>query len=149
MALFGHFKQKPLFNDPFFGELRFYEAKAGSFFGGRRAFAPLGRDLEFLIRADESGPLEAQREFYRTLERDYELLKEKMRPFIEGEFRNWRDDFRIEDFDREFTLVHLSIPRPEPQPRKWELSFTTLHDAEHQITIEFEEWEATGILIDG
>ncbi|RYY59753.1 MAG: hypothetical protein EOO12_15900, partial [Chitinophagaceae bacterium] len=114
MALFGHFKQKPLFNDPFFGALRYYEAASGNFYSGTRDFAPLGRPVEILIEADESGPSEEQREFFRSVERDYRLLQEQARPFIEDEFRNWREDYVLQDFDGEFSLAHLRIPRPAP-----------------------------------
>lgn len=149
MALFGHYKQKPLFPDPFFGELRFYEAKTGNFFSGSRAFAPTGGAIDLLIEAEEEGPGEEQRAFFREVEQRYAELKEAAGPLLEDLFGDAIDGFAIRDFDAEFTPVHLRIPRPEPLPRQWELTFTSTHDDRHQFTVLFSEWKATNVQVDG
>ncbi|RYD97401.1 MAG: hypothetical protein EOP50_05735 [Sphingobacteriales bacterium] len=149
MRLFHFFKKEPAFIDPFFGALRFLDFKSGSCFEGRKTFAPTGVTLDVLIDADKEGPHPAQRDFFSEVERNFDLLKTRMTPLIEEEFRNWKEDFIIREFDKEFSLVHLHIPRQDARPHQWELAFTSIHDPDHHITIEFEGLDPQGILIDG
>ena len=55
----------------------------------------------------------------------------------------------IEDFSREFTLVAMSIPRLKDKPVEWNLSFDTIHDVNHQVTVELIDYKPSGVIIDG
>lgn len=149
MGLFNLFKKKPPFIDPFFGELRNNGSKQASLFDGKKWFAPAGKEVLLLIDADETGPVQAQYDFYTTLERDYPTLVAKIIPLIEDEFRNWKEDFAVKNFAIEFPLNHIHITKLDEQPLKWEISFTSIHDLNHHFSIDLEGMEPMGVLIDG
>jgi len=149
MGLFNLFKKKPPFIDPFFGELKYTASKHASFFDGKKWFAPAGKEIAVLIDADEAGPVQAHYDFYAAVERDYGLLLTKIIPVIEDEFKNWKEDFVIKDFATEFPLEYIHITKQNEQPLKWEISYTSVHDLNHQFTVDFEGMEPMGVAIDG
>lgn len=149
MGLFSLFKKKQSFIDPFFGELKHHEFKKGSFFEGKKFFAATGSEVGLSIDGEATGPTQAQYDFYLTVEREYALLVNKIIPLIEDEFRNWKDEFVIKDFTKEFTLDHLDIPGQDATLLKWDITFTSIHDENHWFTISFEGMEPVSVLIDG
>jgi hypothetical protein len=151
MGLFGSFKKSTKIHHDFFGELTFLGFKDSSrnYFEGRRFFAPTQQEIELLIHADKEGPTAAQQEFYVELQSNFEEYTKRIKRLVEDEFRNWKEDFEIEDFNKEFSLVCLTIPRLEKRPLIWDMAFTTIHDKNHHVTIDFVDHEPNGILIDG
>jgi hypothetical protein len=151
MGLFGLFKKPVIVEDDFFGKLLFVESKDSSknYFEGKGNFSPTNTNIEYVIIADKEGPTESQRQFYRNLQAEFSFYIDKIKPLIENEFRNWQEDFRIVDFNKEFRLVFITIPRIDKEPLKWDMAFTTIHDLSHHITIDFIEKNPVSILIDG
>lgn len=151
MGFFDLFKKPPVLQDDLFGPLRFIAHKdhSKSYFEGKAYFQPTGNETDISITADKEGPSEAQRQFFLSLQSDFQRYIEKIQPLIEGEFRNWQEDFAIKDFNTEFDLVFLSIPSFDGSAPVWEMAFTTIHDRDHHITIDFIGEEPNGILIDG
>ncbi|MFT2009959.1 hypothetical protein ACMA1I_14880 [Pontibacter sp. 13R65] len=151
MRLFDIFKKPLIIDDDFFGKLRFMKMKTDgkSYFEGKGMFKPTGKEIEYFITANEEGPDQRQKEFYNWIEENYSTLVLKLKPLIEDEFGNSRDGFKIKDFDIEFQLVALSIPNQENEPLEWSMSFDTVHDENHQVTVEFSGHEPQAILIDG
>ena len=72
-----------------------------------------------------------------------------MTPLITDEFQNWKEDFQIVDFNKEFSIDGITIPRMDDNPLVWDISFTTIHDKNHWVTIDFVDFEPQGVLIDG
>ena len=151
MGLFDIFKKPTIVHDEFFGTLRLMDFKDASknYFEGKGHFAPTGNTTEYLIEAERKGPTEEQRQFYRDLQAKFTQYIECMKPLIEDEFRNWKEDFTMKDFNREFELVGITIPRFDKQPLIWDMAFTTIHDLNHHVTIDFVGNHPNGILIDG
>jgi hypothetical protein len=151
MGLFSFFKKPTLLQDEFFGALRFTEFKDASknYFEGKGYFIPTGSNTEYLIQADKSGPTDGQKQFYIDLQADFTNYVQKMKPLIEDEFRNWKEDFVIRDFNKEFELVCITIPGLNNKPVTWDMAFTTVHDLNHHVTIDFIDDEPNGVLIDG
>ena len=73
----------------------------------------------------------------------------KLQRLIEEEFRNWRPDFKIKDFKQEFRSEFMVIPIFDAKPLHWELLFSTIHDQNHDFTIDFIDEEPQGVFIDG
>ena len=151
MGLFELFKKPLIVNDDFFGALRFVDFKDPSkdYFEGNGHFTPTGNETEYLIQADKNGPTDEQKQFYRDLQSNFNQFVDKIKPLIEDEFRNWKEDFVIKDFNKEFELVCITIPRFDVRPLIWDMAFTTIHDENHHVTIDFIDFEPNGILIDG
>ncbi|WBA43982.1 hypothetical protein [Hymenobacter canadensis] len=75
--------------DPFFGPLRFMKGTtANYYYEGSGVFAPTGQTIEYFIDSDENGPSEAQREFYRHLQMEFNTYVTQIKPLIIDEFRN-------------------------------------------------------------
>jgi len=152
MGFFKIIKKPNKIQDEFFGELTPMEMKsnpADSYFEGKIFFRPINEQIECFIAADLTGPTDEQRAFFRKVESSFEQLILKSKPFIEEEFNNWKDSFEIKDFKNEFKIVSILIPQKETYPSIWDMSFETIHDANHLITINFEDFNVSGILIDG
>lgn len=151
MGLFSLFKKAVILEDDFWGKLRFINFKdsAKNYFEGKGYFSPTNSDTEYLIQAGKEGPTEKQKQFYLDLQAGFSKYIEKIQPLIENEFRNWKEDFIITDFNKEFQLVCITIPWLDKKPFKWDMAFTTIHDLNHQITIEFVDDNPESILIDG
>jgi hypothetical protein len=151
MGLFNLFKKPSILLDDFFGELRFMDFKDSSknYFEGKGYFQPTNNETEYLILADINGPTDSQKDFYKKLQSNFSEYIEKIKPLIEEEFRNWKEDFTIKDFNNEFNLVCITIPRFDIVPLIWDMAFTTIHDLNHNITIEFVDNEPNQIQIDG
>ena len=152
MGLLDLFKKSVTVEDKFFGRLKFMKIKnnpSKSYFEGKGMFSPTGREIDYFIVAAETGPEPDQQDFYRQIQQNWDLIVEKIKPVIELEFRNWKADFAIADFNKEFMLVGLTIPRQKPQPVEWDLAFDTIHDENHQVTVYLKGYAPTGIGIDG
>ena len=151
MGLFDFFKKPTILQDDFFGALRSVDFKDASknYFEGKGHFTPTNSDTEYLIEADKNGPTDKQKQFYLDLQADFAKYIQKIKPLIEDEFRNWKEDFVIKDFNKEFELVCITIPRLDNRPITWDMAFTTVHDLNHQVTIDFIDDHPNGILIDG
>lgn len=151
MGFFNLFKKQPTIQDEFFGKLTFIDFRDSSkdYFEGRGKFSPTNDEIEYLVDGDIIGPTKEQRDFYKKIEDSYDEIIAKISPLIEQEFRNWKEDFEIKDFRKEFTPIGLSIPRLTAEVIAWNISFNTIHDRNHQITVDLENFEPEGVLIDG
>ena len=151
MGLFNLFKKPVIVQDDFFGSLRFMNFKDSSknYFEGKGLFVPTNSETQYLIHADIDGPSDNQKVFYRDLQANFTQYVEKIKPLIEYEFRNWKENFTIDDFYKEFNLVCITIPRHDTSPLIWDMAFTTIHDLNHHVTIDFVDVDPKGILIDG
>ncbi|MBG8556428.1 hypothetical protein [Hymenobacter guriensis] len=80
----------------------------------------------------------------------YPTLCRAAGPLITAEFGNWISDFQIRDFEREFTPTFLSMPTNPADPlAKWELTFDTMHDRNHTVTVCFAGAAPLFALVDG
>ncbi len=151
MGLFDLFKKPPTIKDDFFGVLTFvsFKKSTADYFEGKGRFKPTGDEIEYFIGADIRGPTNDQRDFYNKVQESYDELVAKFTPLIENEFKNWKSDFKIVNFKKEFKLVAMTIPRLNDNVITWDMSFDTIHDANHQVTVDFKNFEPEGILIDG
>lgn len=151
MGLFNPLKKPHSLQDDFFGPLTFMSFKDSTknYYEGKGKFKPTGEQIEYFIEADLSGPTTEQRYFYGKLQESYDDLASQIGPLIENELRNWNEDFKIRDFRKEFKVVAVTIPRLDSSPSTWDMSFETIHDNNHQIVVEFKDFQPERILIDG
>ncbi len=152
MGLFDFFKKTPTIEHPFFGTLTFMEIDKDSednYFEGSGIFEPLNQKIEFQISGNLTGSTVKQEQFYKKVQRDYELISKKCASMIEAEYKNWKEDFKIKDFNAEFTLVGISIPNQSTKPLEWHLAFDTVHDENHMFTVYFIDFEPDFVTIDG
>lgn len=136
----------------FFGTMTFRKNKKEpirSLLSGSCPFSPSGKEIDFILDADETGPTQLQVDFFKSIENSFAAISESIVPLIEDEFRNWKDDFAIEDFSKEFQPVFIQLPRCETLPVIWEIAFESEHDLNHQFTVTMKDLTAESILIDG
>ena len=139
-------------NDDFFGEMRFMKIKKNpskNYFECKRNFQPIGKDIEIGIEGDVEGPIQKQKDFFRRIEKNYPEYCKEFVPIIENEFKNWKEDFVIKNFNEEFIPVYLWIPRCESTPIIWEIAFESGHDLNHTFNVTMNDDKAKEILIDG
>jgi hypothetical protein len=139
-------------NDEFFGKMIFSEFKKNpekNYFECRRHFKPTDEIIEIGIEGNVTGQTELQKNFFRQIESEYEKIISSVKPMIENEFQNWKEDFKIVDFHKEFKAVYLYFPRCEKVPKIWEIAFESEYDLSHTFTLTMNNLIATEILIDG
>lgn len=153
MALLDFIFGKPIkLENEFFGTMLFLEYKKEthkSYFECRRQFVPSNQIIEIGIDGDVSGPTQKQIEFFKSIEDNYSIIVKAISPLIENEFGNWKEGFKINDFQKEFEPVYLHLPRCETKPIVWEIAFESDHDRNHTITLTMSDFDAKEILIDG
>jgi len=150
--LSGIFGKTPKIEHDFFGKMIFLGGKVpdpSDYFECRRHFKPSDEVIEIGIDGDVSGPTEKQVLFFKSIEDNYPAITRAITPFIEDEFKNFKEDFKILDFDKEFEPVYLRLPRCESKPIIWEIAFESDHDRNHTFTLTMNDFEAREILIDG
>lgn len=139
-------------DNPFFGKMLFFEFKKNAhnnYFECNRNFKPINTEIEICLSGDVSSSTEKQELFFRKIENNYSKIKTSIIPIIENEFRNWKEEFKIIDFENEFKPVHLTIPRSESEEKIWQIAFESEHDLNHIFTITMKNFIATEIMIDG
>jgi hypothetical protein len=148
-SLFG--KTRKIDHD-FFGQMIFTGGKVpnpSDYFECRRHFKPSNNVIEIGIDGDISGPTEKQINFFKSIEDNYSNITKAITPLIEDEFGNWKEGFKISDFNKEFEPVYLRLPRCEFNPIIWEIAFESDHDSNHTFTLTMNDFDAKEILIDG
>lgn len=146
------FGQPTKLENEFFGTMLFLEDKKDpleSYFECSRHFKPTGKTIEIGIVGDATGPTQKQIDFFKSVENNYSAITKSILPLIEDEFGNWKDGFKINDFQTEFEPVYLQIPRCENNPIVWEIAFESDHDRNHTFTLTMSDFDAKEILIDG
>jgi hypothetical protein len=144
-------KQTKVENE-FFGTMLFLESKKGPFknyFESRRHFKPSGKIIEIGIEGEITGPTQNQIDFFKSIEENYPAITNAILPLIEEEFRNWKEGFKINDFQKEFEPVYLQLPGCEYKPVAWEIAFESGHDRNHTFTVTMSDFDAKEILVDG
>lgn len=136
----------------FFGQMKFTGSKVPAqtdYFECRRHFKPAEKIIEIIIDGDISGPTQTQVDFFKSIEDNYPAITKAIAPLIEDEFGNWKDGFKIGDFNKEFKPAHLNLPRCDSKPIIWEIVFESEHDRDHIFTLTMHDFEAKEIHIDG
>lgn len=153
MGLFDlFFGKKLIVQHDFFGELIYSSRKnftGNDYFYAKMPFSLSTEVIELFIDAAPSGPTESQVEFYKEIEMNYASISQSIIPIIEDEFRNWQEDFKIEDFSVEFQPTFIHLPRMESKPIVWEISFDSIHDKNHCFSVTMNDFSAISVLIDG
>jgi hypothetical protein len=130
--IFG--KKQKIEND-FFGTMLFFEFKKEphkNYFECSKHLKPAGKIIEIAIDGDRAGTVEKQIAFFKCIESHYPEICRTAAPLVEREYKNWKEDFRITDFQKQFEPVYITLPRCETAPVEWEISFETALD-EHTV----------------
>lgn len=146
------FRKPTKIENEFFGTLLYLENKQEAFknyFECRRHFKPSDQIIEIGIDGEVTGPTQKQIDFFKSIEDNYSTITKAISPLIEDEFGNWKEGFKINDFQKEFEPVYLHIPSCESKPTIWEIAFESYHDRNHTFTLTMSNFEAKEILIDG
>ncbi|MBL7764205.1 MAG: hypothetical protein JNL23_12335 [Chitinophagaceae bacterium] len=120
-----------------------------SYFECRQHFNPSGKTIEIGIAGDAPGPTQLQIDFFKSIKDNYFQVSKSIILLLEDEFGNWKEGFKIENFQKEFEPVYLRLPRCESKAIAWEIAFESDHDRNHTFTITMSDFEAKEILIDG
>ena len=139
-------------NDTFFGKMLFLDDKKNpenEYFECSRNFEPSNDIIDIGIEADVSGPTELRKDFFKKIESNYDEIISTIKPVIINEFKKWEDNFEITDFRNEFKAVYLFLPRCEKQPIVWKISFETILDLNHVVSLTMSDFNLKEILIDG
>jgi hypothetical protein len=151
MSLFNRFKKSIKIQDEVFGELVLdsYEDPSLNVYTGEGYFNEDHKKVGFIIETGDSLPTEACHHFYSQVQNHFELLTQKMIPLITNVFRNRMKDFVIHDFNREFSMDCITIPKQDNNLQTWEISFITIHDPDHWVIVDFVGFEPVDVMIDG
>lgn len=115
-------------------------------------FNPTKTEISFIIEADESGPTEKQREFYKDLEANYfKYFETVCYPYLKREIEEtWykKEGLTEDEFKNGFLPESISFNTFKNEILNWEITFICEFDT-HYFTIEMSNWEALNLQIDG
>ncbi|WP_299888258.1 hypothetical protein [uncultured Lacinutrix sp.] len=149
MGIFDIFKKKPKFNDEVFGELGYtiFKDPSKNFYAGEVTFQ--GKLIGISLNADENGPTNDQKEFFKKLDKEYSNIKESLiLPFLKKELEDNIDDTGLNNFDNEFKFDGISIGRIKNEKTEWSITYDS-KPMRHYVSIDFEEMEPKHMTIDG
>jgi hypothetical protein len=150
MGLFDIFKKKPKIVDELFGELNYttFKDSLKKFYVGNVTLD--SQQIRINLDGDENGPTKEQKDFFIKLRDNYTSFKtEILIPFLKKELQDWIEENQITDFDAEFKIDGLSLPRINSFPIKWTLTLYSIK-IHHYLTIEFTDMKPEdGIAVDG
>ena len=143
---------KPIkIEDPYFGPLLYMKAARGhsSYWEGALNLEPLHKRIEVYIDAPspEEPTSQAQRDFFRWVERDYSSICS----IVEERFRAepWAQQLVSGRFEDAFCISSLSIPLCRAPGEEWSIVFEAAADEDHIFTVHFQDREVLSVSIDG
>jgi len=149
MGIFDIFKKSPKFVDDLFGELRYTKFKDSlkNFYDGEVHFQ--GRSVGISLDADENGPTNEQKDFFRKLDKEYSEIKESIIiPFLKKELEDHIEDAGLNNFDTAFDLDGISIRQIKNENTGWFITYDS-KPMRHYVSIDFEGMEPKYMTIDG
>lgn len=149
--MFNLFKSSKslIINDELFGELELFNGKH-KFFSGKIIFTPTENIIDITIDVQElNGPTSQQKDFFKNITSNYLKMKERIQSVFEDEFRNKDTNFKISNFDKEFTLTGLHIPEINSGDISWLMTYIHMDDKSHYFNISIKNFEPqNGLAID-
>uniref|UniRef100_UPI004049C6CA hypothetical protein n=1 Tax=Flavobacterium sp. TaxID=239 RepID=UPI004049C6CA len=149
MGIFDIFKKKPKFVDDLFGELGYTKFKDSSknFYDGEVNFQ--GKLIGISLDADENGPTNEQKDFFKKLNQEYNEIKENIiLPFLKKELEDYIEDAGLNNFDKEFDFDGISISQIKKGKIEWSITYDS-KPMRHFVSIDFVGMEPINITIDG
>jgi hypothetical protein len=109
-------------------------------FQGHFTFKPTNSDIDIFIDSDKEGIESRQKAFFKEIETRYsECIAKSVRPTAEFLQKKNKQNVQISNFENEFKLFAISIPRERSQ--KWSLSFSSEKHSLYGMTINFKNWD--------
>ena len=132
-------------SDPFFGDLRYQ--RHACFWEGCKLFSPVNREVEFTLEADEQGPTEQQRQFFRDLESRYPELSHPVEKLLLEERTMWTQEPLTGSVWDEFVLEGFDIPKCDAPRLNWELGFQSSSSG-YCYMVAMSGWEPQSVHVD-
>ena len=133
---------KKTINDDTFGLMWFNKDQDPVFdhFQAHITFRPTNSEIDVFIDSDKNGIDPRQKTFFKEIETKYsECIRKSIRPIEEFLKNKNNQNTQITNFEEEFTLIIISIPRDISQ--KWSLSFSSEKYSLYDLTINFIKWD--------
>ena len=145
------FGKKHRIDDDFFGSMiqMTFKDNSKNYYECNISFQPITTEIELGIEGNENGPIQIQKDFFSSIEKNYDKITASITPIIEDEFKNWKEDFKIIDFKKEFKPVYMFLPSCANKSVTWEIAFESDHDLNHQFTVTMNDLLALKVSIDG
>jgi hypothetical protein len=124
-------------HDPYFGDLvRSYNDWTGHIY-----FSPLGAEISVALEAEEQGPTEAQREFFRQIESRYAaLLKDMEALFLEEYHYPERTEPTPRELFDGFKLELIALPSEMQSPVIWAAYYSSPFDVCPDVGVEMVQF---------
>jgi hypothetical protein len=140
-------------DDEFFGRLTYMKMPEGriSYWEASREFSHSEEGIEVFIDAPapEAVPSTDQREFFLTVEREFEKLRRNAARVIQPELERILRRPMGEVPSQDLRISSLSIPNSPLLKAEWDASFELESDPNHLFTVTFKGTDATGVEVSG
>lgn len=149
MGLFDIFKKKPKFQDDLFGELGYTTFKDSSknFYEGSVIFQ--AQEIGICIDADENGPSNLQKDFFKRLDNEYDEIKNTIIiPFLRKELEEYIENSGIDNFVKEFSFDGIQLGVYSGDDTEWSITYDS-NPLKHYVSIDFEGMTPKYMTIDG
>ena len=138
-------------DDPVFGSMEASGQSTGGryYWTGKTRFAPVGEEIFVGINADESGPVQSQRQFYKRIETEYRSHIASITTALEAEAAGVAEgcEYPPSENGNHFRLEIISISAAEKRPVSWNLTFCWSVDTEWGFEVDMKDWNIDAITV--
>jgi hypothetical protein len=108
-----------------------------------------GNLIGIILTADEKGPTDEQKIFFKKLDSEYIIIKENIiLPFLKKELEDNLEESGLENFDSQFDFEAISIGEIKIENTEWSITYDA-KSMRHFVTIDFEGMQPKYMSIDG
>ena len=135
----------PTLDDPFFGQLVFFPA--AHLWSGKTMFPTRDGDaeVEILIDADDAGPTESHREFFKSARERWPDIEASIGDILFPPIKKWaKRDFDENNPWAYFAFRGIRIPSLESTPVEWAVSYWC-PSVKHYFDVQIIDWKAEGL----
>ena len=143
MSLFS--RKKRVVEHPYFGKLRYM---SGEYWEAELEVADAKEKVGVTVPGPETGPVQAQVDFCRSVLADQDGLFERCRPVFEPDFEEWTGKPFPRSWRDDFALVGLDLPPGGLDTEPWSVCYF-VDAANHYFTAYFDAGTASYSTIDG
>jgi len=130
MGIFDFFRKPTIIKDELFGELRFvgFKDTSRNYYKGQVRFSPVNETINLIVEGNLPAPTAAQRAFYLNLQKTYFNYIDSIQAAVQEEFKEYSPGTEIRDFNKEFTVTGVTVPRTDQGALLWDISYRTIHN---------------------
>ncbi len=146
MGLFDFLKGVKPVTDEVFGKLTKYKEPEGEVYSCDPIFAPIGVAINCVMDTEGEESTEAQKNFYRKIEAEYDhILLPKIAGILSESSKGEGGNDNVNEFKAQYELAAMDLPHMQQRPLQWKLIYLCIDKSKPDFTVSFSDYEPKSI----